>query len=236
MNRLLNNPFNNAPLRSLILALALAGVGGCTATHTALNKNELDVQTSMSSTIWLDPVRADLRTVFLQIRNTSGYTGLDIQAPIRDALMARGFVISEDPEQAHYWLQANILKIDKHDLNDHHEDHGFGSAVVGGAIGNQFGDGDGEVAATIAGAVIGMAVDASVDDTEYVMITDLQIAEKARLPRNQASTGSGYSSNPQDRQRYQTRIISTANQANLALADARPLLVTQLVNAVGGMF
>ena len=234
------------PGMMLALLLGLAGLGGCSATHTAMNKSELDVQTSMSSTIWLDPVRADQRTVFLQIRNTSGHPALDVQQQIHDALQSRGLKITDDPQRAHYWLQANVLKVDRHNRDEDHDDHGFGAAIVGGGIGNQFGDGGGRVATTIAGAVVGLAVDAAIDDIEYVMITDLQIAEKtaaavssqssAVLQQGNSGSTSEASSQQRDRKRYQTRVVSTANQANLELADATPLLVGQLVNAVSGLF
>ena len=60
-------------------ALGLA-LSGCAATSTAVAKRNLDVQTKMSDTIFLDPVTPDERTVYVDVRNTSDQPGLDIGA------------------------------------------------------------------------------------------------------------------------------------------------------------
>ncbi len=54
-----------------MVALAAILLSGCAATHVAISKRDLDVQTKMSDTVFLDPVGADRKTVFVQIRNTS---------------------------------------------------------------------------------------------------------------------------------------------------------------------
>ena len=214
----------NAKKLHLILAASLLVLSGCSATHTSINKNKLDIQTHMHGTIWLDPIKPQQRTIFVQIRNTSGHSALDISTPITLALRAKGYQLTKDPELAHYWLQANVLTIEKRDLRNmnRHHDHGYGAAVVGGAIGNTVGEGSGRVASSVAGALIGVAVDASVKDIEYVMITDLRIAEQTKLEGQRKS--------------HQTRIVSTANQVNLELPEASPMLQQQLVNTISGLF
>ena len=89
------------------LALLLAG---CSATTTAITKRNLDVQTKMTETIFLDPVPAAERTVFVQVRNTTDKPDFDIEPAVRAAVESRGYRVVDDPTEAHYLLQANVLQ------------------------------------------------------------------------------------------------------------------------------
>ncbi|WP_018690929.1 complement resistance protein TraT [Algicola sagamiensis] len=231
------------------LIIGLTFVQGCSALHTAVDKRELDVQTKMSKSIFLDPVRPELRTVFVQIRNTSDKPGIRVRQQVIESVQSQGYRITDNPEEAYYWLQANILKIGKTDLRDSEDSvsRGFGGAIAGGAIGSQVGDGKGQVAAAVVGAAIGVMTDAMVDDTLYTMITDIQISEKAKngvivtqdsqadLNVGTTNTVKQYSTEKTDRKKYQTRIVSTANQANLEYQDAEPLLIKGLIQSIGGI-
>ena len=94
----------------------------------------------------------------------------------------------------------------------------------------------------------GVAADAMVEDTNYTMVTDLQIAEKApagvtvttkdNTSLKQGSSGSKEQSSTAtgNRHKYQTRIVSNANQVNLDFKDAKPVLEDQLANTLAGLF
>ena len=57
---------------ALVAAIAFSVIlSGCAAVHTSIAKKDLDVQTKMSDTIFLDPVEPDRRIVYLNVRNTS---------------------------------------------------------------------------------------------------------------------------------------------------------------------
>jgi len=60
-------------------------LSGCAATQIALEKKDLDVQTQMSDTIFLDAdeMASNDKTVFVSIKNTSD-KDVDIDAPIRE--------------------------------------------------------------------------------------------------------------------------------------------------------
>ena len=92
-----------------LLALALA-LSGCAAGTTAIAKRNLDVQTKMSDTVFLDPVPPDERTVYVDVRNTSDKPDFDIGPQIRSAVAARGYRVVDDPRTAHFVLQANVLQ------------------------------------------------------------------------------------------------------------------------------
>ncbi len=55
------------------------------------------------------------RIVFIQVRNTSDKPNFDIVQPIKAAIVAKGYRITEDPDQAHFKLQAQVLSVTKAD-------------------------------------------------------------------------------------------------------------------------
>src|SRR4051812_25036404 len=96
-------------LSRCVVCCALIGVlASCTAAHTAITKRDLNVQTKMSETVFLDPVAPDKKVVFIQIRNTSGVAGLNIEPQLKAAIAAHGYRFTDNPDAAHYLLQANI--------------------------------------------------------------------------------------------------------------------------------
>ena len=222
---------------------------GCSAATTLVKKRNLDVQTQMSETIFLDPVAPDKRTVFLQIRNTSDKQSININDSVRSAITARGYNVLSDPNKAHYWIQVNILKVGKSDLRESQSAlaNGYGSVIAGAVVGAQFGGGSGQVGMGMLGAAAGFIGDALVDDTLFLMITDIQLSEKAKAgvtvtEANKAQLkqgSSGYktvsSTETVDRKKYQTRIVSTANKANLDFIEAEPALINGLANSVSGL-
>ncbi|WOH35908.1 complement resistance protein TraT [Thalassotalea fonticola] len=236
-------------LITIILLSLLLVLSGCSALSTSVKKKDLSVETKMSATIVLEPVTADNRTVYLQLRNTSDKQSLDYQTPVAAAITAKGYTLVEDPEKAHFWIQANILQVGKSDLRtiNGKTDQGFGAAIQGAKIGSYFGDGDGKLAATVVGGLIGVITDAMVDDIVYVMITDLQISERAKqgvyitetndaiLKQGDSGKQTQESVETVDRKKYQTRITSTANQVNLTFEEAEKQLLEGLIQSMSGI-
>lgn len=245
--------------RLFLLMIVLASMNlllGCNATHTAINKRNLDVQTKMSSTIFLDPICENKRTIYVQLRNTSDKQELDLEPCIMTALQTKGYMIVQDPEQAHYLLQANVLQVGKSDLRaaEHALCGGFGSALVGAAAGAAIGsvvqpESSRAIAAGgIVGAAVATVTDAMVQDVVYSVIADVQISERAgnamtvkEKTKSKLTQGtSGYkeitSTQKINWNRYQTRIVSTANKVNLKFEKAAPLLVQGLSSSVAGIF
>ena len=219
----------------------------CSTMHTVVSKRNLDVQTKMSDTIWLEPVSASEKTIFVQVRNSSG-KNLNIEQKVINVLTAKGYRIVNDPALAKYWLQANILKVDKVNLDS---DNGFSDAVLGAGIGGVLGAQRSGGAYTaigwgLAGAAIGTLADALVDDTAYAMVTDILITEKTgrnvqtttRNSVKQGNSGSmtSTSSGTSNMEKYSTRVLSTANQVNLNFNSAIPILEDELGKVVGGIF
>ncbi|MBF4242549.1 complement resistance protein TraT, partial [Vibrio anguillarum] len=125
--------------KTTLIGLALASVmalSGCSAVTTAVKKRNLEVQTQMSETVWLDPVGADKRTVFVQVRNTTDKP-IDIMDALSTKLSNKGYRVVQDPDAAHYWVQTNILKLDKMDLREAQGflSSGYGAGISGAALG-----------------------------------------------------------------------------------------------------
>ncbi len=229
-----------------IALLSLAALSGCGAIHTSVAKKNLDVQTKMSQSIFLDPVAPEKRVIYVRVRNTSDKPNLSVEYAIKQALANRGYRITDNPEKAHFWLQANVLKAGR--ANRSVDKSGVGGALTGGAIGSTMGKGDGKVALAVAGALLGTMVDASVKDIYYTIITDIRLSERAK--KGVTVTESDHSSLTQGTQgtetissvenvhwkRYQTRIVSVANKVNLTFPEAEPALVKGLVQSISNMF
>ena len=232
-----------------ILAMALL-INGCAATTTSVRYAELDVQTKMSSTIFLEPVAPQERTVFVQIRNTSDKP-LNIEEAIRRAIMARGYTIESDPQKAHYILQANVLQVGKVDVSalEQNEGAATGGVIVGAAAGALLGGSDAGEGALIGGLLAGLLENISgslVQVVNYSMITDIQIAERVQAPvseefsselqQGSSATARQSSESVSARKRYQTRIVSTARRVDLEFAEALPHLEQGLINSISGTF
>jgi hypothetical protein len=240
------------PVCALAFLLALAG---CAATTTAIGKRTLDVQTKTTSTIFLEPVAAPARTVLVEVRNSSDRPQLDITPAVRAALAERGYRLVDDPQDAHFLLQANVLQVGRTSAAaaEGAFAKGFGSALVGGAAGAGIGRvASDQTEAMIAGAVAGAAAsavaDSFVQDVTYSIITDVQVSERAgegvmvteRMTQDLAQGSGGRrilsTTEVHDWKRYQTRVMSSANQVNLDFEDAAPELVAGLTRAIAGIF
>jgi hypothetical protein len=237
-----------------ILAL-LPALWACAATTTAIGKRTLDVQTRMTDSIFLEPVTSEKRTLLVEVRNTSDRPDLDVAPEVKAALAARGYRIVDDPEHAHFLLQANVLQVGRTSKGaaEGAFAKGFGSALIGGAGGAAVGRAASDqtevmIAGAVAGAAASAVADAFVQDVTYSIITDVQISERAgegvtvteRMAQEltQGSSGRRVLSTTEvhDWKRYQTRVMSTANQVNLDFEDAAPELTAGLTRAIAGIF
>ncbi len=241
--------------QSLLIAGTLSMVAvqftGCGAAHTAIKKRNLDVQTKMSDTIFLEPTSPDKRIIFVDIRNTSD-KDIDVKNEIIANLKSHGYRITDNPSEAYYMLQANILQVGKTDLRSAQSalEGGFGGAVAGAAAGYAMhGSGSNASAGGLIGAAVGVVADALVDDTFYSMITDIQVRERpitgeVVMQTQAANVKQGSSTSVQQNIQgaqaewkiYRTRVVSTANKVNLEFEEAQPALQNALAKSLSGLF
>lgn len=222
----------------------------CSTLNTAISKKNLDVQTKMSDTIWLDPVAPAQKTLYVQIKNTSGKQ-LEIENKILTALQEKGYRLVSDPDEARYILQANILKVEKVNLREVGGEEAFSNAILAGGIGGILGaQRSGGVYTAIgwglAASTVATIADALVKDISYGMLTDILITEKTgknvkvttRNVIKQGSSGgrTSISEESVNSDKYSTRILSIANKVNLKFEEATPVLERELVKSISGIF
>ena len=107
---------------------------------------------------------------------------------LKAAIAGKGYRILDDPDAAHFKLQAQVLKVTKADptaaaaaLNA-----GYGGAIAGMAVGATIGGannnlrGAGIGAGALAGGLAGTIADAMVKDVTYIAITDVQISQQTK--------------------------------------------------------
>ncbi|EGT3611425.1 complement resistance protein TraT [Morganella morganii] len=238
--------------KRVLLVILLSSVfllSGCGAMSTAIKKRNLEVNTQMSETVWLEP--SEQKTVFLQIKNTSDKDMSDLQEKIAQEIQNKGYILSSS-DKAYYWIQVNVLKVDKMDLRDAQQflNQGFQGAAMGAAIGSSItafnSDSTGAALGVgLASGLIGLAADSLIEDVNYTMITDVQISERTKInvtTTNVAALKQGVSgskvqtSTAQGNQhRYQTRIVSNANKVNLKFEEAKPVLENQLAKSISNI-
>ncbi|MFY9143113.1 complement resistance protein TraT [Sulfuricurvum sp.] len=245
--------------KTIAKALLMAGMfslvaiefTGCGAAHTAIKKRNLDVQTRMSETIFLEPAEPNRKIIFVDVRNTSDKE-MNVKENIIASLQSRGYTVTQSPQQANYMLQVNVLQVGKTDLRGSQSalDGGFGGAVVGAGVGYASHNSNSNAAiGGLIGAAVGVVADAMVDDTYYSMITDVQIRERPLagevVKQTQAATLKQGSSTTVAQsiqggniewKTYRTRVVSTANKVNLDFAEAQPVLEDALGRSLSGLF
>ncbi|HAU0345675.1 TPA: conjugal transfer protein TraT [Legionella pneumophila] len=240
-------------LAKALLASAVVVLTGCAATQTALEHGSLQVSTKQSETIFLDPVSNAQKTVYVSLKNTSDEE-IDIAPQLKTALSSHGYKVINNPNSAHYLLQANVLKVGKMSVAASQSalGGGYGSAIAGAVAGTAAGSltasSTGMIAGGLAGGVIGLAADSLVKDVNYTMITDVQISERvgkgvkvneqfqSHLKNGSSTVTSQTSSRDSQYQRYRTRVVSNADKVNLKFSDARVSLEQGLVKVISGIF
>lgn len=241
--------FKSIFIASICVVVVL--LSSCSATQVALEHKDLDTQTKMSDTIFLDPVGSSQKTVHVSVHNTSDKR-VSIERALKSSLQQHGYRVVSNPNKAHYLLQANILKVGKMSRSASQSviGGGYGSALVGTgagvAVGALSNNADMALAGGLVGGALSLAADSLVKDVNFAMITDLQISERTRGPikqqsHSQLSNGSAtkvtqYYSESTHFKRYRTRVVSNADQVNLTFAKARPALEHGLVKTISGIF
>jgi hypothetical protein len=261
-NRLREKKIMKRYARLVYVAAALAAVAatsqltGCAATSVAISKHELDVQTKMSDTIFLDPTPESKRTVFVQVRNTSDRADFDINQEVASAIAAKGYRVVNDPDKAQFILQANILQVGKvaPSAAQMSAFGRYGAPLAGVFTGAGIAAAAGTVhaapifAAGLIGGVVETIADAAVRDVYFSALTDVQIRERTRtgvkshesslhnLKQGRSGGTTVTTDEDTDFKTYQTRVMSVANKVNLDFAEAAPPLRAGLVRVIAGVF
>ena len=202
----------------IIAAIALAG---CSAAYTRMSKSEMEIQTAMSSTIWLEPANPETTRILVQARNTSDNRGFDnIAQSVRHALMDKGYIITQNPDEARFVLQVNVLKAVMVSDRINPNQAGSESLVAGVGTGMAVGSRNNMATAIGAGLIAGlgtMMFDANTKDNYYAVQTDIRISDKA---------GGAHT----------TKMTVMANKVNLTPAEATPPIKDAIANSLANLF
>jgi hypothetical protein len=243
----------------LSIGTLIAVVSGCAAVHTSIAKRNLDVQTRISSAIFVDAVPRDRRTVYVDIR--SGVMEFDRRA-FKSSVLAEfgvndnGYRVTDDPEKAQYHMNIFVTKLEKASPTAAEEalkrgyrgDVGAGAALGATMGGERGGSASSAVGGGILGALGTTAANAFVQDVTYLLVADVQIKERTRKgvivrKDTKISTKEGDSggstqrvSEATNRKEYRTRIVTTANKANLDIEEAQPIMFQKTAYAMSGFF
>lgn len=242
-----------------MVGVALMVLSGCAASQTMISKRNLDVQTKMSETIFLDPVGPEQKVMYVEVRNTSDKDNFDLEGPIKAAMAKRGYRVTQDPKEAYYRLQANVLQVGKTDATAAQAalQAGYGGAIAlgamtGGGIGYAAQGYGGAIGGGLAGAALGGLTEhvtgSLVKDVYFSVITDIQVVEKAadgvivrqdsqqNLAQGMGGSQQQTSSEVTKFKKYRTRVVSSANKTNLDYEEAAPALTQGLTRALSGLF
>ena len=107
-------------------------------------------------------------------------TDISIERDLKNVLAEKGYKVVNTPKTANYWLQINILKLEKLSLNNSDAAlSGLTGAGIGALLGGyNTGSANTAVAWGLVGGALGILSDALVDDTFYLMITDILVSER----------------------------------------------------------
>jgi hypothetical protein len=233
----------NRALKFTTTIFTVLTLASCASAQLMLKKSDLDVQTKMSASIFLEPVSPDKRIAFVNVRNTTDKT-LEIESKIKCTLRNKGYVLVEDPAKANFMLQVNVLKLGKSDLTESQSalGAGFEGAVAGSMM-------SGSRNSAVAGGLLGFLGSSLVEDVFFSMITDIQVRERplegesiVQKQNTRISQGTGtqlrqnISGGKVNWKTYRSRIVSTANKVNLKFEEAQSELESGLIRSISGVF
>ena len=240
--------------------VAVIGVlGGCAATQVALSKKDLDVQARTSTAIFVDAVAKEKRTVFLDVK--SGVMEFDRKAfksfvIEQFAANDNGYRLVDDPDQAQFTMVAYVLNLEKTSPTAAEaalgKGYSSGSVINAGAYAGAVLNNSNSYRGAVAGGLLFGAADliagSMVKDVTFMLVCDIQIKERTKngaivrkdtqIDRkvSDAGTSRQTASEVSNQKEYQTRIVTTANQVNLTLPEARDLMFKKTAYAMSGFF
>lgn len=235
----------------MILGLSLVGLTSCAQTMHAIEHAKMTVTVKMSDTIFLDAATlAKNRKAYVRVTNTSDMQEIAFEGLLRDKLSQKGIILVNDPSEAGYIIQANVLYMDyeKKGLTaDGMVAGGYGGAAIGAIAG---GDWKGSLAGAtiggIAGSLIGGAIGAAFKVETFFGAVDVQLQEKVEggvrgVMTTDASQGSATRLQTErevrsDYQTYRTRIVAKAKQTNIDRVEAARIISERLAQQIAGMF
>ncbi|MEM1108132.1 MAG: complement resistance protein TraT [Planctomycetota bacterium] len=173
----------------------MGSFAGCRSVGKVLGNKDAEVR---SGTVWnvpapdIEPPAPSDRTVYIQVRNMSDASQIDLTPDIKSAVQDAGYVIVNDPTTANFRLRASLRFFGENEAGDLGRSQalalggisgagiGLGTAGVASAAGANFGIAAGAGAA--AGGLAGIAIANRMQAREWNLIIDMILEEKLDEP------------------------------------------------------
>jgi hypothetical protein len=205
-----------------VVLCMVAALMGCAATERVIDYSTMKTDVKMDRSVFLEPLAKSPRLVYLEVKSTTNRPELvgDFQPILDSELEAKGYVLTDNPQEADYWLQANIRYIGIY--NDQIIKDGI---VTGAAVGALSGLAiSRSVAGVAGGALVGGALGAGADvatrTKTQVIAIDVRISERS-IPHPKV---------------HECGVAASATKIWLTTEAAAPTLVQLAAQQVSGMF
>ncbi|WP_353684558.1 complement resistance protein TraT [Thermodesulfovibrio sp. 3907-1M] len=241
-------------LSGVVVLLLAVQLTGCGQMINAIEHSDMQVKLKMTDTIFLDPIaKAKNRTVFVAVNNTSDMQEVDtgmLQNLIASRLVSKGYQVVQDPSQAGYIIQVNVLYMDYYRQTGTKEGAVEG-ALIGAGSGALIGQSrDTSIALGLIGGVVGglggALIGKALKVETYAGVVDVELREKTDKPVTgqmvtNAQTGSSTTIQTKQEintnwQIYRTKIVCTAQQTNIDKTEAARTIAERIASQIGGMF
>jgi hypothetical protein len=238
----------------LLGAVFILLLTGCAAVHTSIAKKDLDVQTKLSTAVFIDPVAPEKRKIYLEMRSAvMEFDRNAFRSVISQQILSsgNGYILIDNPDNAQYTMSIFVRNLEKSSpaAAENYLRTGYEGVAAGAALGYAVGGGYRDAAAGgLIGGLATTAANAFVKDVTYLLVADIQIKERARqgvIVRKDSKVNTKISddgastqtySEVSNQKEYRTRVVTTANKANLELEEAQPLMFEKTAYAMASFF
>jgi hypothetical protein len=231
------------PVLAFTGCASMSGTTSSTTSASGMSAGNMQMRTRMSASIFLQPVPPQEKVVYVSVRNTSSASGLSFRNTLEGALMARGYRITNNPQEAYFMVMSNVLYIGKETRS-----YTMAGALVGGFGGALIGSTYGNVGSTLAGAGIGAVAGALIGSAfsskRYMMVVDIQLEQRQQgtyttnstaASQGTASTTTTYNAGVKNWAIYRDRIVAQASAINLQFSSAEPALKSTIGREIANL-
>lgn len=212
-----------------VIILGSMTLAGCATSRMMIRYGNLNTQTEMSESVFLE-LRSDLpQTVYISEASTVGRE-LTIRPTLDRQLTESGYTLVDAPDEATYIIQINHLRLAESELTGNQTvNDAIKAAFMAGAGAALAADILGEAGAAgkvgLAVGVVSFVLDARTKHIAHTLTTDVLVTES--IPAGGAERELRY---------HETQIVSGASKVNLKLEESLPAMISGLSRSLAGLF
>ncbi len=130
----------------LILTITALTLSGCAAVHTSIAKKDLDVQTRLSTSIFVDSVAPEKRKIYLEVRSAViEFDRNSFRTTLTEQITnsGNGYTIVDSPKNSQYTMSVFVRNLEKASPSaaENYLKSGYQGVAVGTAAGYATGGG-----------------------------------------------------------------------------------------------